>query len=70
MYDTVLLAVAAAPGALLWRPLLILGVIAALMALIVVAQMTSPERRQTEDGEEGPDNDPAPRDPAPRDPEH
>ncbi len=54
MYDTVLQTVAAAAGGQLWRPILILGVIAALMALIVVAHMTDPERRGTGD-EDAPD---------------
>lgn len=67
MYDTVLQTVAAAPGGQLWRPILILGVIAALMALIVVAQMTNPERRHGADGADGEDPEP---DPAPRDTPH
>lgn len=61
MYDTVLQTVAVAAGGQLWRPILILGVIAALMALIVIAQMTNPERRNGEDGGD-PEADPAPRD--------
>ncbi|MBW0109765.1 hypothetical protein ACVGOW_12710 [Pseudonocardia saturnea] len=36
-----------ASGGQLWRPLLIFGVIAVLMALVVVVQMTDPRRRRS-----------------------
>lgn len=57
----------AAPGGQLWRPLLIFGVIAVLMVLVVVVQVTDP-RRRTRGGEDpgagssAPDSTPMPRD--------
>lgn len=46
MFTGALLAAgSAAPGGQVWRPLLLFGLVAVLMGLIVLAQMTDPRRR-------------------------
>lgn len=62
MQTIALLAAAAAqPSGQLWRPLLIFGVIAGLMALVVLLQVTDPSRRSRD--EKDPAVAPTPDDP-------
>lgn len=55
---TLLAADAAQPSGQLWRPLLIFGVIAGLMALVVLLQVTDPRRRSRDEKDQRGHSDP------------